>query len=447
MKYLTLLFGLILLSPLASLNPDYFAAAQNPPLVPVEYNRPGFWIARHPAPDSLIMDQAAIQRFNLSATQSGNCFSLDYADLPALAPTLKKLMQNNLNYAKEMGKYDLMGKPIAKSFWADITQNMKIEAYPDTANLRFAFPLHFTNQRVVPHRYALLSVADDPDFDYLQNSGADLGDPTVIYHESADGLWLFGVNRASAGWYWKADMCLVSYQQWLSYKDASAFVTTISEKSDLWLDAEGSKYYGFIRMGNRLPLLGHNGGYYKVALPTTEPAFAYISVKDVYLGYLPYTPRFLYQQAFKLLNAPYGWGDLNAEYDCSGLIKQLFQCFGIHLPRNGAQQHQVASKILSFAKEDSSTREALIAKHAQAGSSLLRLPGHIMLYLGSVDGTAYVLHGIWGMRTPLSRDKDAVIVLNKALVSDLSLGEGSKKKSLLMRLSGISIVDNEYEEE
>jgi hypothetical protein len=439
LKRLLLLLLLSTLWHLAAFNPDYYANTEYPPMVPIAYRRPGFWIASHPAPDSLIMDSAEIAEFNRQAIQSGQCFSLEYDSLLAQAPKMQQIIQSNFLYAKEMGRYHSSGKATTNAFWTELQSNLNLAEY-NTKNIRFAFPMRFTNQRLAPHQQELLSKPGDSEFDYLQNSGADLGEATVIYHESKDGLWLFGSNSASAGWYLKADMALLSRQQWLAYKDAAAFVICSSDKSDLWLDSSATEYYGFIRMGNRLPLLGHSGSFYKVALPSAEAAFAYISVKDAGLGYLPYTAREVYQQAFKLQNAPYGWGDLNGEYDCSGLIKQLFQCFGIFLPRNGAEQHVAAIELHAFAKENAVTREVIIAEKAEPAASLLRLPGHIMLYLGSVEGKAYALHALWGVRHPLSKDTDAVIAVNKTVVSDLSLGEGSKRKSLLDRLTGISKV-------
>ncbi|MCK9585216.1 MAG: hypothetical protein M0R69_10000, partial [Candidatus Cloacimonetes bacterium] len=69
-------------------------------------------------------------------------------------------------------------------------------------------------------------------------------------------------------------------------------------------------------------------------------------------------------------------------------------------------------------------------------------PGHIMIYLGSVEGKSYILHALWGIRIPPAEgeDKDQVIAVNRTVVSDLSLGQGSKRGSLLQRLTGFSQV-------
>ena len=425
---------------LTAYNPEYLDHSENPPLAPIEYRRPGFWISRHPAPDSLIMNPRQIEDFNARVLGLGQIYNMTYSRNDTQGWGFAEMMTANLRYARAKTDYHLDGSRIDKAFWEQITENIDVKKFRATARPRFAFPVRFTSQRIIPTSEAILELADDPDFDYAQNSGADIGDPTIIFHESKDGKWLFGYNHASAGWYLKEDLCLMELEDWQAYKDTESFVVTVSNKSDLWLDKEATDFYGFIRMGNSLPLLGIEGDYYKVALPSSEPKAAYIHIRDAHPGYLPYTARNVYNQAFKLLNTPYGWGDMNGEYDCSGIIKQIFACFGIHLPRNGSQQSVSAIKLHQFKDEKNAAKEQILIDKALPGITLLRFPGHIMLYLGAVDGKAYILHSTWGARTPGTGGKDLILVINKVVVSDLSLGEGSQKRSLLQRLSDISKV-------
>lgn len=441
MKPLALILTIFLsLIQLAAYNPEYLDHSENPPLTPIEYRRPGFWIARHHAPDSLILAPQEIEDFNARVLRLGQIYNMTFSRYDTQGWGFAEMMTANLRYARAKAEYHLDGSRIDKAFWEQLSENIDVKAFRATARPRFAFPIRFTSQRIIPTSEAILELADDPDFDYAQNSGADIGDPTIIFHESRDGKWLFGYNRASAGWYPKEDMCLLELEDWQAYKDTKSVVVTTSNKSDLWLNKEATDFYGFIRMGNSLPLLGIEGDYYKVALPSSAPNAAYIHIRDAHPGFLPYTARNLYNQAFKLLNTPYGWGDMNGEYDCSGIIKQIFQCFGIYLPRNGSQQSVSAIKIHQFKEEIPDAKERLIVEKALPGITLLRFPGHIMLYLGAVDGKAYILHSTWGARTPGTGGKDQILVINKVVVSDLSLGEGSQKRSLLQRLTDISKV-------
>jgi hypothetical protein len=93
--------------------------------------------------------------------------------------------------------------------------------------------------------------------------------------------------------------------------------------------------------------------------------------------------------------------------------------------------------------ENAAERERAITEKALPAQSFLRMPGHIMLYLGSVEGKPYALHALWGIGKPTVEGEDDTIAANKVLISDLSLGEGSKRKSLLLRLSAIGAVAND----
>ena len=73
--------------------------------------------------------------------------------------------------------------------------------------------------------------------------------------------------------------------------------------------------------------------------------------RQVSRGYLPYTPRTVIFQAFKLLHSPYGWGDMYGEQDCSRFIQLVFSTVGIQFPRNSLQQAKVGRLIADFARE------------------------------------------------------------------------------------------------
>lgn len=434
------LIWLIFMAATALIAEVVVPANENPPLVPLEYRRAGFWIERHPAPDSLMASAEEIKAFNRHCIDKWQCYDL-YRFIEAyhskatkkLQEAEKKQIQALLDYAREQGKYTAAGEKVKPEFWESIRANMQLEAYDANTPPRYALPLRFVNQRLIPYSEALLSEADDREFDQLQNSGIDIGEPTLILHASADGKWLYGRGMSSGGWYLKSEMQMVSQTLFASFLQTEDFVITTEDKCDIYLNCEGTKYYSFARMGTKLPLLGEYNCSFVVQLP--DGRAGYIPQKTAHRGYLPYTARNVYLQAFKVLNAPYGWGDLNAEYDCSGYLRALFRCFGLYLPRNGAAQAAVATTLQSF-KATSEGRETAIVSKGVPAATLLRMPGHIMLYLGAIDGKAYAIHCIYGYRLP-GKDKDTVLKVNKCIVSDLHLGKGSARKSLLERLAGV----------
>ncbi|MEN6337094.1 MAG: NlpC/P60 family protein, partial [Phycisphaerales bacterium] len=164
---------------------------------------------------------------------------------------------------------------------------------------------------------------------------------------------------------------------------------------------------------------------------------AYIQRADASLGYLPYTPRTILNQAFKLLNTPYGWGGLFGEQDCSRFIQEVFATVGLVLPRNSSEQARVGRLIYANA-EAGSAQEKIAALREQAvpALTLLRTSGHIMLFLGFVDGRPYILHDLWGY----SVDESTVAVVNRVAVTPADLGNSSSG-TLLDHVNTIRVLD------
>ena len=69
-----------------------------------------------------------------------------------------------------------------------------------------------------------------------------------------------------------------------------------------------------------------------------------------------------------------------------------------------------------------------------AANTLLAMKGHIMLYLGTVNGKPYVIHDTTGYKQKEDQ-KEVTYAIDRVIISDLSLGQGSEKGSLLRRLT------------
>jgi hypothetical protein len=195
-------------------------------------------------------------------------------------------------------------------------------------------------------------------------------------------------------------------------------------------------------MGTQLGIVGAFGNEVSVFLPTMDQGGklqvvqGYMNRTDIHEGYLPYTPRVIYTQAFAMLNQPYGWGGMYGEQDCSAFMDEVFATVGIVLPRDSKDQAKVGKVASVFDIKNSNEQKLQALKEVLGASALLPMKGHIMLYLGMVEGNSYAIHAIWGYRERKGT-QDIVRVINRVTVSDLSLGEGSNKGSLLERLSGV----------
>ena len=151
--------------------------------------------------------------------------------------------------------------------------------------------------------------------------------------------------------------------------------------------------------------------------------------------------RNIIEQAFKLLNEPYGWGDMFGEQDCSGFICEVFSTFGITLPRNSGTQAKIGDIRGKF-NDSTSVNEKInvIKEKGIPGVTLLRKNGHIMLYLGLYNDNPYIIHETWAYPKKLGL-KERKILINKVVVSDLFLlGENTSAGSPIERINVITNV-------
>ena len=134
-----------------------------------------------------------------------------------------------------------------------------------------------------------------------------------------------------------------------------------------------------------------------------------------------------------MLNQPYGWGDMNGEQDCSRFLQMVFATVGIILPRDSRNQAQVSNSPVDFDEKSKDATKITAIVRAPAGNTLLVMNGHVLLYLGSIDGKPYVIHDTTGYKQMVGQ-KEVTYAFDRVIISDLSLGQGSSKGTLLRRI-------------
>jgi hypothetical protein len=159
---------------------------------------------------------------------------------------------------------------------------------------------------------------------------------------------------------------------------------------------------------------------------------------DIHCGFLPYTQENLARQAFKMLRQPYGWGEMFGARDCSRFIMDLFCTFGILMPRNSKLQARIGIPVGQVEGRAPKEKRRLLDRAIPLATTL-RLPGHIMLYLGKHNGKYYVIHNIWGIQRA-GWFGPVLEKIGKVVVSDLSLGKTGPNQSLLHRLTDIQLI-------
>lgn len=426
--------------------PVHYAAPSLLPHITPAMKTAGYWISLHPAPDRIILNPEEIKTLNKTIKHKMK-LSWDLALWPVQysGEQLKKDLKGQLEGLKKSRLMLLDGTEVPEDFWAAALEKMNLPAVPEKINRQYGLVLQYADQRVLPTADGLYAKAFDVDFDELQNSALDIGEPVVILHTSFDGQWVFVQSALSSGWLRAKDVSAVSRDDF-ERMSSTSFVVVIESKADVYTNSRLTKHKGYLRMGTRLPFVKESDGITEVLIPDKGPDGTavlipgYIMTHQLNQGFLLYTPRMMIVQAFKMLDQPYGWGDMYGEQDCSRFLQEVFATVGIKMPRNSSAQIRIGQRLDEWPENATEADKiSLLKESGLGGATVLGMKGHIMLYLGVVDDRAYAIHAVWAYRQPGVRSDD-VYVLNKVTVSDLTLGEGSKRGSLLKRLNSVRLV-------
>lgn len=406
----------------------------------------GYWISLHPAPDRIILNPEEIQALNKSIKhQMKLTWDLSLWPVQYSGEQLKKDLKGQLERLKKDRLMFLDGREVTDDYWTSALEKMNLTAVPEKIKRQYGLVLQYADQRLLPTADGLYAKAFDVDFDELQNSALDIGEPVVILHTSIDGQWVYVQSALSSGWLRAQDVSAFGKDEF-EQMCSTSFVVVIEPKADVYTNSRLTKHKGYLRMGTRLPFVKESDGITEVLVPdkgqdgTATLVTGYIMTHQLNKGFLLYTPRMMIVQAFKMLDQPYGWGDMYGEQDCSRFLQEVFATVGIKFPRNSAAQIRIGQRLDDWPENaPEADKISLLKESGLSGATVLGMKGHIMLYLGMVDGRAYTIHAVWAYRQPGVRSDD-VYVLNKVTVSDLTLGEGSKRGSLLKRLNAVRLV-------
>lgn len=307
----------------------------------------------------------------------------------------------------------LNGAPTDKAYWDALLANTAPEAVPDTVSVQYGYSVRRASLRLFPTNDFVGGTPTDRLYDKLVMSEFLPYLPLTVLHESADGEWCYVLLYGFGGWVEKSNLALCeSRDEWLKRMQPENFLTVTAREIILPEEPYCPAVSGLqLPMGTKLPLpekgeaaepinSRRSYGCYVVKLPTRgedgyiKDEHALIpSGEDVCVGYLPFTRANILELAFKHLGARYGWAGMYSANDCSGVVHEVFACFGFNLPRTAG----AIMEVDGFEKLDLSgmdDEQKLAALDTVPAGSLLGFPGHIMLYLGKADGRAYVISAV-----------------------------------------------------
>ena len=371
---------------------------------------PDFWVSRLSAPDKVLMPPAAIDARNARLLHD----DASMHDLSALPATLARAQVagwiNGLASPPAKPLWDEAGKPVPKATLDAIVANRAMDAIPADQPTRYGMTVERAALRTFPTLLRVFSRDDDTDIDRFQESALFPGDPVVIAHASADRQWLFVVSPRYAAWVEakaiaESDKATVlAYAQRTPYrivtgaKPRTVFTRESPRVSELQLD-----------MGTRVPLAKvaadkpvngqHPYSSWVLDLPVRDgegrlgfaPALLQKNAESS-ADYLPLTRANILRQAFKFLGERYGWGHAYNGRDCSGFVSEVYRSMGVQMPRNTSAQAISPVFARTHFEPGDSRDKRMAAVRAMEVGDLIYIPGHVMMYIGDLDGMPYVIH-------------------------------------------------------
>jgi hypothetical protein len=404
-----------------------------------------YWLQNNPDADTPLLSAAGIAAFNAAvpaAIDIPPVFSLPDA-LPAAA------VRAVIPARPDNARFNVDGAPIADAVWDAITANMALDALPDPVPVRFGVITRRAAVRTLPSDLTALKAPGDIPLDRLQESTVDMGWPVAVLHTTADGQWAFGLTPGYWGWLDARRIGLADRATVEAFATADPFLMATAAWADI---ARSDGYHHrFVQTGTRIPLRhqadpGEQPDLHTVRVPLADEAgqlfeaVGYVKVghADWHIGHQPPTLRTVVEGAFGVLGEPYAWGGMRlgrVGRDCSRLVRDAWALTGIALPRNSGQQGRTGVRAATFTPKDSNADR--IARLAQVpAGALLFLPGHVMLYLGMVNGIPYAIHDLWGYAHP----EGLVTPVERVAVTALPPEPSAARHTLLERLTHVQIV-------
>jgi hypothetical protein len=456
-----LLIALIIFSNpfIPGFTPDILIASPLLPNVTQEMEKPQFWTKKIKNPTNLLLTAENIYKMNEENLKKQDFHLCRIKDLKEdwIKEEIQNLLKEDWESFGRTGevRYGKSGIPLGESFWNELIKRLNQESIREKVRMSFGLIIKRTDIRVFPTDELSMSTPHHEEFDRFQHSSISPGCPIGIYHFSKDKEWAYVQTHFIRGWIRTHDLAIAKEKsEVVDYEEAKNRMVVTGNFIYVFSDPTLQQKVFLAQMGDSFPLFSipadskMTRAYHIIQIPFREDNGCLTLQKgyirgdeDVHQGFLPYHQENVARQAFKMLNHPYGWGDRLGGRDCSRFIMDLFRTFGILMPRNSKEQAMVGAD-LGLLKGITIKEKQRILNQAIPLATILRFPGHIMLYLGEDKRKYYVIHSIWGIQ---DREKSGPVSkkIGQVVVSDLGLGRSGIHGSLLHRLTDARSIGGE----
>jgi hypothetical protein len=423
------------------------------PFVSPAMNHPEFWLKKIRDPNRKVLDPSGIDGINNELLRNPDLYLSRVQNMKEewsreeLLALLREDWQG-LGETSEV-RFNCHGIALDASFYRGLKKNRNENGIKDRNGLLWGIMVERTDIRVFPTDICSLASPAGREFDRYQHSMIPPGALVALYHDSEDGRWVYIQTGFIRGWVRRETVAFSKEKgPAFQFEEAGQKMMITGNFVPVYNDPDLKSVAFQAQMGTAFPLLqitrdGCNSmPSYTIRIPHREKEGqltlkkGYISCgDDVHPGPLPYTQSNVAGQAFKMLHQPYGWGEVSGGRDCSRFILDINSTFGFLFPRNSKFQARVGID-LGGAGGKTAGQKRKILDRAPPFLTTLRLPGHIMLYLGKHKGKYYAIHSIYGVQ----RNGAVLDKIGGVVVSDLSLGETGLNGSLMERLTDVRFV-------
>lgn len=391
-----------------------------------------FWCQKNPQGNQVILDAQGVQAFNEKVRHASSSVP-DLLNYPASISGFD-MKAKIMNYTILEDELYLHGNKVSENYKKILRSQTNANSIPAKVVPRYGVIVRRSSLRNLPTGEGLFYYAGDTDFDALQETELDPGEPVVVLHQSANKFFYYIQSLNYSGWISTFNIALTDAKTWRQFADPEEFLVVTDSNLTLKIGSEQVVY----QQGSKLPLL-RSSEVYQVLTPMrkkdgtlmTEELFIKKDNTAVHEGYLPYTSNNIIRSAFKFYGMPYGWGGMKKSVDCSSLLFNAYRTVGITLPRNADEQETTAGVIHSLDGQTDGQKLAVI-NQLIPGSGLY-MDGHCLMYLGNINNEPYGLHALGSYVNA----KGERVVTMKVVVSDLTLRRGTGESFLESMTSAV----------
>jgi len=422
------------------------------PHVTREMEKAEFWIERAQDPEKPLLTLEEILRLNHQMIPLEPS-AVDVTTFPeTLAGSeLRRRLREDLKpfRTKSFYTWDSYGENIAfGTIELELLKNqMRLKEIPEQIHVRFGLLVQNTDLRSFPDRNGVFEQKRDRHFDLAQQTRLSVATPVAVLWEDTEGRWVYLVSSLLQGWVERPSVAFFENLQALRAYLAKPFLVVTAPQlqqeeitSTTGLDvtlAMGTVLHGYRKRGAfygvDYPIRGDDGrlDFQTIWISTAQ---------GIRPGFLPLTRANILRQACALEGTAYGWGGVGGGHDCSSFLQDVFRTMGVLLPRNSGPQSKVGKILATF--PEGTEKEAKLEELSSASPAVtfLKLDGHVMLYLGKAGKRHYAIHATSGYQTEGLLFWHQTQRIMSVVVSDLSLGKGSRRGSLLERMESMNML-------